>query len=73
MVKDREACSAAICGGCKELDTTEPLNNKLHIRCILSSLLLSQDLTSLNEANRRKKCLALDLPSETLKPLSLLC
>ena len=25
--EDREACSAAVCGGCKELDRTEPLNN----------------------------------------------
>ena len=72
--EDREACSAAVCGGCKELDRTEPLNNsKQHIRYILFSLLLCQDPTSLNEANRRKKCLALDLPSETLKPLSPLC
>ena len=68
--EDREACSAAVCGGCKELDRTEPLNNnKQLMQYILSSLLLCQDLTSLNEANRRKKRLALDLPSETLKPV----
>ena len=27
MVKDREAWSAAVHGGCKELDMTEQLNN----------------------------------------------